>query len=759
MDGISLELTHPRLIELDPDGATSPSVQPSRPAQFARYGDLSSLRYDYPLVLVRHPTDGGCVSSLASIFDGLIRDMAPKGAPGEALRRQLLQLEARIRGRVMGGIRATLTQHWREAERALLADTAEAERATLAGSLDVARDSLGIDGEIIDCDGETPVTFLVHAWNTIHAAKAKAFRKRVDGLILKLSDILKADFVKSNRARSPEVLRTTVGASFEPDIDFEALSRVLVEGSHHELLSDERRRRIEAVLMVLQSQRFYGPGRASGPRVDEAEPYSFVFDNCAAAMDAFRDRMPQMVDFIEAVSIAELEIRNRYRPALHDPFFERFDESELTVDDLALFPSCLVCLRDGESDAAEMVRALEAIASGFPVKVLIQTDDILGDPSPEPPRTSFGGGSARLAAMALGVNNAFVFQAASSSLRRMQRRVLEGLVYDGPALFSIYSGATDTVSGVPPYLLAAAATESRAFPCFSYDPAAGPDWAARFRIADNPQAASDWPSHALHYEDEALQRVGETVAFTHTDFAICDARYARHWVSTSHDKWTEKMVPVADWLEQGAGAGNDRVPYIWTLDGDDRLRRTVVDDRLIDAARRCRETWRGLQELGGINNSHARQQVAAARERWEDEKARELAALRSREGAPAAPAAVAPVAAAPAPATPTPAAPAAAATATATEAPAAEAEAPSSDDPYIETPRCTTCNECTEINNKMFVYNDNKQAYIADPDAGTFRQLVEAAESCQVSIIHPGKPRNMDEPGLDELIERAGPFN
>ena len=88
-----------------------------------------------------------------------------------------------------------------------------------------------------------------------------------------------------------------------------------------------------------------------------------------------------------------------------------------------------------------------------------------------------------------------------------------------------------------------------------------------------------------------------------------------------------------------------------------------------------------------------------------------------------------------------------------------EAEsAKSSDGPYIETPRCTSCNECTQINNKMFAYDANKQAFIADPDAGTYRQLVEAAESCQVAIIHPGKPRNPNEPGLDELVKRAEPF-
>jgi len=59
----------------------------------------------------------------------------------------------------------------------------------------------------------------------------------------------------------------------------------------------------------------------------------------------------------------------------------------------------------------------------------------------------------------------------------------------------------------------------------------------------------------------------------------------------------------------------------------------------------------------------------------------------------------------------------------------------------------------------MFAYDDNKQAYIRDPDAGTFRELVEAAETCQVSIIHPGKPRNPEEPDLADLIKRAEPFN
>jgi hypothetical protein len=53
----------------------------------------------------------------------------------------------------------------------------------------------------------------------------------------------------------------------------------------------------------------------------------------------------------------------------------------------------------------------------------------------------------------------------------------------------------------------------------------------------------------------------------------------------------------------------------------------------------------------------------------------------------------------------------------------------------------------------MFKYNANKQAYIADIKAGTYAQLVEAAESCQLGIIHPGKPTNPNESRLARIAQ------
>jgi pyruvate-ferredoxin/flavodoxin oxidoreductase len=80
-------------------------------------------------------------------------------------------------------------------------------------------------------------------------------------------------------------------------------------------------------------------------------------------------------------------------------------------------------------------------------------------------------------------------------------------------------------------------------------------------------------------------------------------------------------------------------------------------------------------------------------------------------------------------------------------------------EPYVDSARCTSCNECINLNGRLFGYNESKQATIKDGHAGTFQQLVLAAERCPVGIIHPGTPFNPKEKDLPKWIKRAEPFN
>ncbi|HSM69844.1 MAG TPA: hypothetical protein VK830_09025, partial [Xanthomonadales bacterium] len=297
------------------------------------------------------------------------------------------------------------------------------------------------------------------------------------------------------------------------------------------------------------------------------------------------------------------------------------------------------------------------------------------------------------------------------------------------------------------YLLAAAATESRTFPSFVSDPSRSEGQAGNFSLDGNPAVSGNWPIHSLQFEDAQHHLLTEDLAFTFADFVASDARHAGHFIAVPKAEWSEEMLPLAEFLTLDEQEQAEKIPYTLLLGEAGVLQRAVVDNRLVDATVRCQGHWRELQERAGINNSHANALLAEAEAAWQKEKQQLL------QQATATADAVVATATPPAePATEaTPLAPSA-------EAAASEPQPAASDEPWIETPRCTTCNECTQLNDRMFAYNDDMQAYIADLGAGTYRELVEAAETCQVAIIHPGKPANPDEPGLDELLARAEPF-
>ena len=701
-----------------------------RPALLARYRDLTRLRYDFPVVLVDAGPDGAFVRALSEIVDEMLRKVAPRGVDGEGLRKHVLAVEREIRRLVAGGVSGGLADLWEQA----VQEGKVGEGTALARYLADAGASLGVDGEVLECDSSMPRRLFTHAWRVEQERKARRFRSELNRLIVKLNDALRADFVKSEAGSRPESLKASLGDRHQGLFDFEAMSRLVSRATHGAPLSDARRNRIERVLATLRSQRFFAPAVESAAPRPESLAFGFAFDTAGEVLAAFRERLPSMIELTKAMAIAELEVDGRYAEASHDAFFATFDEGAIGPDDLARFPDYLVCLKGGS--AAADVPLMELLSSGVPVKVLVEVDDVLEDASLGRGNFAFGARNVQIASMALGLTDTYVLQSSSSNLLRMRQAIERGLATAGSALFSVFSPARGA-RGLPVYLVAAAAMQSRAFPAFVYDPSAGPDLADRFSLQDNPDPGSDWTGADFEYADAGLQRVQERLAFTFVDFLACDPRHSRHFARLPYAAWGDALVPVADWLTQPDASGTGRVPYLLAVDVENALQKVVVDERAIQAARRCRETWHRLQELGGVRSSHAERLLARERAAWEQKQSAEA---ETRVAAAAEPVVSAEAAAA-APAV------------------AEESEpARSPDEAYIETIRCSSCNECTQINDKMFAYNGNKQAYIADVSAGTFRQLVEAAESCQLGIIHPGKPRNPKEPGLEELLERARAF-
>jgi hypothetical protein len=709
----------------------------ARPALLARHRDLTVLRYDFPLVLLRDAGDKGYVQCLSGIVDNVVHGLV-KDDSGDRLTQHLLRLEREIRAQLAAGATGSLSALWDAAASRLTANG----DALLKDSLKRARRALKVEGELADCDQSMPQRLLKRAWDRVQDRKTHKLSDDLRRLTIGLSNILQADAARSEAGRSAAGLKASIGSGHAEVFDFAVLSRVLAKTSAQGGLAAGRRRRIESLLSVLKSQRFLLVPDDGQAHAAQDRCYAFAFGSCAEALAAYRERLPKAMELAKSIAVAELEVEGEYREAAHDALFKDFGDSNLGEEELSHFPDYLVCIPADRLQAAETDKLMEMLSAGLPVKILVQTDDLLEESTiARDGHFALGMRAKQLASMAIGLNDVYVLQSASSNLFQFRERILKGMSYAGPALFSVYSGAGGTSGGagsLPPYLVAAAAMESRAFPAYTYDPSAGPNWASRFHLEANSQVEADWPVQEFCHEDKNHQRVRTESAFTFVDFVACDQRHAGHFARVPRAKWNAKMIPVDEYMRRDAKDAQETVPFITLVDRDNVLQRAIVDDRLMRAALRCRESWHSLQELGGIHNSHAERLLA------KDKKAREEQA----QQAPSAPAPQAAAATSPA---------VAAAAAAPAAAPEPE-EKRSPDEAYIETARCTTCNECTQLNDKMFTYNENKQAYIANPDAGTYAQLVEAAETCQVAIIHPGKPRNPAEPGLAELVKRAEAF-
>jgi len=438
-----------------------------RPALLAPYRDLTALRHDFPLVLTAGEGDADFVRSLSSLVDSVLRDVAPRGIEGERLRRHALQLEREIRRAVDAGATGKLAEAWEQAAATL----GGREGDTLEQVLRQAGAALPVDGELLGCSGDTAARLVTHAWRAAQRAKARRFHAELGRLVLKVSDILRAAFNHSQAGRQPQSLRESIGGPHQDAFDFEALSRIVGKGVARDELPAPRRERLVRTLGVLESQRFFPAAEPAAAAVGD-DSFEFAFDDCAAATKAFRERMPQLVALVKAMSVAELEVEGRYVDAEHDVVFEAFDELSLTSEELARFPDYLVCIPADRNDAPENAGLLEMLSSGLPAKVLVQTSDLFEETSIGTGHFAFGVRSARLATAAMALGGMFVLQSPSANLYALRAQIGRGLACRGPALFSVFAGSRQPVDRLPPYLTAAAALQARAFPAFSYDAAA-----------------------------------------------------------------------------------------------------------------------------------------------------------------------------------------------------------------------------------------------------------------------------------------------
>jgi pyruvate-ferredoxin/flavodoxin oxidoreductase len=231
------------------------------------------------------------------------------------------------------------------------------------------------------------------------------------------------------------------------------------------------------------------------------------------------------------------------------------------------------------------------------------------------------------------------------------------------------------------------------------------------------------------------------VPLTFVDFAVTETRFRKHFRVAPPDTWNEQMVPLVEFLEMDSDDREDRFPFVWSVDREGQLSRLLVDSTMVESCQDRQDFWTMLRALGGLGKQELSREEIAAEVRREvvGKITKGLVQLAGGGGGGLAALAESP-----------------AAEAALTAAPAADGDYLA---PWIETPECTACDECTDLNGKIFVYNSDKKAEIVNPTGGPYKDLVKAAEKCTARIIHPGLPRDRSAKDVDKWIKRGEKFN
>ncbi len=718
------------------------------------------------------------VRSLTDVVDLAIAELQGEGDDLEIQKRALYQLEHRLRDRSESQEVVRIEEPLQDITHVLLASVnGKKDRfEAFSKAFDVFRSFLFANERILPFGAASAKALMEGIVSAETSRRVAGFREEIDWLTGRLNDLLRVEEEDSAEGQGAERLEQTVGGAFLNEIDFGSLSHLLEGSPHGPAMTEERRVRIWGILSELSQT----SGQLFGPAPTR------IADTLETAISWANENQESFTRLVRAVHMARLEVENRYRPKRHDQVFEAYSAASVDMDLLRMRPPVVVHL-DSTQESGGWSNVNQALGTDWPLRLLGTFYRVFDDNGRLSSESNLG-----LSIVSLG--NVFVEQCCLSDSRAFSAAVEAASSVAGSSVISVFSGSDDTHPGLSRYMRSAIAGDTRAFPSFRYDPDTGNEWADRFSAIANEQPEADWPLSEIEIEKESVVETHQIVV-TAADFLAGDRRFAGDFLPIAQDSEAEALVSIEKYLNLSGDARLNKVPFILTVDNEGNLFQAVVSARVARAVDAVRTKWRMVQEWSGEKSSVADRQVATAKKELSEahitdlEEARNEFENKLNESAESVarqvveniaggllglgpmPEALVPTGAvfrAPVESRPSSAAPAVDDRAQAAEPPAVEQVAAededddlsvSLDEAYIDTPLCTTCNECTDLNGVLFSYNENKQAYIKDIRAGTYRDLVLGAEKCPVKIIHPGKPLDPDEPDLEEWIERAKPFH
>jgi pyruvate-ferredoxin/flavodoxin oxidoreductase len=640
------------------------------------------------------------------------------------------------------------------------------------------------DGACLGCSEKTIIHLFTATVEALMQPRVTRHVARLEELIERLEKHIQLKLVEGVDVSDPAAMARIVREATNRDLTLAGLAERMEASRGGQPIDPEWLRRTTQLLARLKELRFKysegvtARGRARMGMINSTgctsvwgstwpfNPYPFPWanhlfqDSPSMAMGVFEGHMAKMAEGFKALRIAELELAGRYEPARDDEFFTYFDWHQFSDEEWELCPPVVAVGGDGAMYDIGFQNLSRLMASGKPVKVLVVDTQVYSNTGGQACTSGFVGQISDMAQfgkvwkgkpeprkeiglIGMAHRTTYVVQSSIAYPKHMIEGFIRGLKARRPALFNLYSscqpehGIGDDMSSKQAKLV----VESRAYPIFRYDPDAGKVPAECFDLEGNPALDQDWPTYTLRYLAGTREKEME-LPLTFVDFAVTEARFRKHFRIAPPDTWNDQMVPLVEFLDLTEDDREGKFPFVWSVDRKNQLTRLLVDRTMVESCAERREFWTMLRGMAGVGKPEiSREQIEAeVRQEVVGRIASGLLGLAGGGAAGIATALAVPAAAA-----------------GAAPAPAAGGDGYAA--PWLESDKCTGCDECTNLNARMFAYGPGKKAFIKDAAAGPYSDLVKAAERCTAGVIHPGLPRDRSFKDAEKWVARGQKHN
>jgi pyruvate-ferredoxin/flavodoxin oxidoreductase len=675
------------------------------------------------------------------------------------------------------------------------------------------------DGACLGCGEKTVMHLFVSTVEALMQPRIERHVQRLSDLIERLEKHIQLKLVHEIDVSDTAALEGLMQAGASGEVTLSAIAQHTERATGGEVIDPQWLRRVTGLVARLKELKWKyteggtGRGRARMGMLNATgcssvwgstfpfNPYPFPWsnhlfqDSTSLAMGVFEGHMLKMAEGFKTIRMAELELDGSYDAKKHDEFFTYFNWHQFSDQEWDLCPPVVAVGGDGAMYDIGFQNLSRMMMSGKPIKVLVLDTQVYSNTGGQACTSGFFGQISDMAQFGKSIRGkteirkeigligmahrtTYILQSTVAHANHMIEGFIRGLKSRRPALFNLYTSCQPEhgIGDDKSFNQAKLVVEARAYPLFRYDPDAGVKPEECFDLEGNPEVDRDWPVYSLRYMDGHRERTME-LPMTFADFAVTENRFRKHFRIAPPDTWNENMVPIADFLEMSADDREGKFPFVWSVDRKGNLTRLLAADPIVQSCEDRRNFWVMLKAIARVGEplSDTSSMEAAIRRDVAERLASNVFRLAMGDsGGPSelGAAGLLPSATASAMGTNTlgsntlgnnaagsNAVASSGGPLSATTGNGSAAAAGSYMAPWIDTERCTSCDECIKINPKIFEYNAQKKAVIKDPQGGPYADLVKAAERCTAQVIHPGLPKDRAEKGIEKWIARGEKHN